>query len=112
MNARCVMRVRWRSFPDRSRKGRGGIKSRTALEGRVVKTVSAGDANRQFSALLREVRRDAEITVSRHGRPIAQISPVKSLRRDGEAARNRVLEPLEQQKVTARRSWSREALYD
>ncbi len=77
-----------------------------------MKTVSASDANRQFSALLREVSRGVEITVTMHGRPVARLSPVKSQRRDREAARKRLLERLEQQEVTARRSWSREALYD
>ena len=77
-----------------------------------MKTVSASDANRQFSALLREVSQGAEITVTSHGKPVARISPVRSLRRDREAARKRLLARLEHQDVTGQRTWSREELYD
>ncbi len=77
-----------------------------------MKTVTASDAERQFSALLREVSRGAEITVTMQGKPVARISPVESRRRDRRAARKRLLERLEQQDLTGQRTWSREKLYD
>ena len=77
-----------------------------------MKTVSASDANGQLSALLREVSQGAWIRVTSHGKPVARISPVRSLRRDREAARKRLLARLEHQDVTGQRTWSREELYD
>jgi prevent-host-death family protein len=40
-----------------------------------VKTVAAADANRNFSSLLREVQEGEVVTITSHGRPIAEISP-------------------------------------
>ena len=42
------------------------------------KTVSAADANRKFSQLLREVRQGSSYVVTSHGRPLAQIVPLHS----------------------------------
>ncbi len=39
-------------------------------------TVSAADANRKFSELLRGVREGRSYTVTSHGRPVAKITPV------------------------------------
>ena len=38
-------------------------------------TISAAEANRQFSSLLRQVSQGETITVLSHGRPVATISP-------------------------------------
>jgi prevent-host-death family protein len=38
--------------------------------------VSAADANRRFSELLRTVKTDRSIVVTRHGKPVAKIVPV------------------------------------
>ena len=77
-----------------------------------MKTVSASDANRQFSALLQEVRDGVEVTVTSHGKPVARITPAKAARPGRETARKRLIERLDRQGVTGRRTWSREELYE
>lgn len=37
--------------------------------------VTAADANRYFSKLLRDVRDGARVTITSHGRPVAEIGP-------------------------------------
>ena len=41
------------------------------------RTVSAADANRYFSKLLREVRDGGRVTITSHGRPVAEMVPVE-----------------------------------
>jgi prevent-host-death family protein len=41
------------------------------------KTISAADANRRFSELLRGVREGQSYVVTSHGKVVARISPVK-----------------------------------
>ena len=40
-----------------------------------MRTVTAADANRQFSSVLREVSQGETFTVVSRGRPVATISP-------------------------------------
>lgn len=77
-----------------------------------MKTISASEANRQFSALLQEVKHGAEVTVTSHGKPVARITPAKAAQRGREAARKRLIERLDRHSATGRRTWSREELYD
>lgn len=77
-----------------------------------MKTVSASDANRQFSALLQEVSHGAEVTVTSHGKPVARITPAKAARQGRESARKRLIERLARQGTTGQRAWSREELYE
>jgi prevent-host-death family protein len=41
------------------------------------KSISAADANRKFSQLLREVREGRSYVVTSHGRQVARIEPVE-----------------------------------
>lgn len=80
-----------------------------------MKTVSAADANRHFSELLREVARGARITVTSRGKPVATISGADSVsakRRD--AAKRDLLARLLATPVAAgrKRGWTRDDLYD
>lgn len=77
-----------------------------------MKTVSASDANRQFSALLQEVSHGGEITITSHGKPVARMSPAKAARHGREVARKRLIERLRRQGGTGVRTWSREDLYE
>lgn len=77
-----------------------------------MKTVSASDANRQFSALLQEVSHGSEITITSHGKPVARMSPAKAVRHGREVARKRLIERLRRQGGTGVRTWSREELYE
>lgn len=77
-----------------------------------MKTVTASDANRQFSRILRDVSRGEVITVTSRGRPVAMITPAPVGGHRHEAARQRLLERLCQQKTTGARNWSRDELYE
>ena len=42
------------------------------------KSISAADANRSFSQVLREVREGRTYIVTSHGKPVARIAPAQS----------------------------------
>ena len=76
------------------------------------KVVSAADANRKFSQLLREVRKGHSYVVTSHGREVARIVPVEQ---DGPAAtpaKAALLKRLRAQKAINIGRWTREELYD
>jgi prevent-host-death family protein len=77
-----------------------------------MKTITAADANRRFSSLLREVRKGKEITILSRGTPVAKIISVHSeaLRRN--ALKNVLLSRLKAQDITGSRNWTRNELYE
>jgi prevent-host-death family protein len=78
-----------------------------------MKSISAADANRHFSAILREVSRGTKVTVTSHGRPVAVIAPANANEvRARAAARRALLSRLRSAPVTGRREWTRDELYD
>ena len=74
--------------------------------------VSAADANRKFSLLLRGVREGHSYVVTSHGKPVARIIP--AARREGvtAGARAALLARLEKQPVVETERWTREELYE
>lgn len=46
-----------------------------------MKSISAAEANRHFSSVLREVSRGAQITVTSRGKPVATISAADQVER-------------------------------
>ncbi len=76
------------------------------------KTISAADANRKFSKLLREVREGRSYVVTSHGRPVARIAPVTEPRNS--TAKAALLAHLESRPVRRRPigRWKRDELYD
>lgn len=74
--------------------------------------VSAADANRKFSLILRSVREGRSYVVTSHGRPVARIIPAD--RDDGVAsgARAALLTRLEAQPVAHAGGWARDELYE
>ena len=75
--------------------------------------ISASDANRSFSALLRRVRQGKSFTVQSHGRPVAIIRPVESEQLGLAVPRRALLNRLLNQPCSgAQRSWRRDELYD
>ena len=76
------------------------------------KSVSAADANRNFSQLLREVRQGRSYVVTSHGKPVAKISPVDEPGRVAIAARNTLLDRLRHQAVMKIGRWNRDELYE
>jgi prevent-host-death family protein len=78
-------------------------------------TISAAEANRQFSSLLRQVSQGETVTVLSHGRPVATISPAadaRELDHDRAKARARLLARLNGEPVMDDRNWTRAELYE
>lgn len=75
-------------------------------------SISAANANREFSALLRKVRRGEEYVVTSHGRPVARIVPVAAGARIAAAARQALLARLRDAPVRSVGRWSRDELYE
>lgn len=77
-----------------------------------MKTISAADANRQFSRVLRDVSQGDAFTVVSRGRPVATIGPATVADVQRRTARNALLERLQTQAITGSRNWTRDELYD
>lgn len=78
-----------------------------------MKSISAAEANRHFSSLLREVSRGSRITVTSRGKPVATISAAdQGESRERVAAKRVLLSRLRATPTTGARSWSRDELYD
>lgn len=75
------------------------------------KAISAADANRKFSQLLREVREGQSFVVTSHGRPVARLAPV-SFTTIRARARAKLLQRLQSQLVKDIGRWTRDELYD
>ncbi len=77
-----------------------------------MRTISAAEANRQFSKLLRDVKEGESVAITSHGQPVAMMAPFAG----GEEAeklnaRSALLRRLERQKPMGI-GWSRDELYD
>ncbi|MDR3056031.1 MAG: type II toxin-antitoxin system prevent-host-death family antitoxin [Zoogloeaceae bacterium] len=77
-----------------------------------MRTISAADANRHFSSLLRDVTGGETVTILSRGKPVAQIRPVGSDEDEREEAKHQLLARLNQQPVSGARDWRREELYE
>jgi prevent-host-death family protein len=75
-------------------------------------TVSAADANRRFSELLRAVRKGKTVVVTSHGKPVARIVPMTEEERSVRGARAALFERLRNQPVVDVGRWSRDDLYE
>jgi prevent-host-death family protein len=76
------------------------------------KAVSAADANRKFSQLLRGVRQGRSYVVTSHGQPIAKISPVDEPGKQAVRARKALLGRLRRQSTVKVGRWTRDVLYE
>lgn len=74
--------------------------------------VSAADANRRFSLILREVREGHSYVVTSHGRPVARIVPANRFDGPASGARAALLSRLASQPVANAKRWTRDELYD
>ena len=77
-----------------------------------MKTVTAADANRQFSSVLRDVSKGEIFTVVSRGKPVATISPAKPADAQRRAAKAALIARLRKQKTCGERNWTRDELYD
>lgn len=76
------------------------------------KSVSAADANRRFSELLRTVKKGRSVVVTSHGKPVAKISPVVEDNRTAEGARSALFARLRRERAVNSGRWTRDELYD
>jgi prevent-host-death family protein len=79
-----------------------------------VKTVSAAEANRNFSKLLSEARAGERIAITSRGKRVAALVPISDV--DDEARRERAIEALTthwaNRPAFPAVKWTREELYD
>ena len=83
----------------------------------INKPVSAADANRRFSELLRTVKKGQSVVVTSHGKPVAKISPVADDNkaednRAAEGARSALFTRLRRERAVNAGRWTRDELYD
>jgi len=74
--------------------------------------VSAADANRKFSLILRGVREGHSYVVTSHGRPVARIVPAANRDKAVSGARAALLSRLERRPVVTTGRWTRDELYE
>jgi len=78
------------------------------------KAISAADANRNFSRLLRDVTEGQTYLVTNHGRPVARIAPVE--RKQGKVgdspAWQALMRRVKKQPAIDIGPWTRDELYD
>jgi len=75
-----------------------------------MRTVTATDANRNFSGLLRDVASGESILIVSRGTPVATMIPVDA-KHAVTAAKETLLSRLAGQKATGERDWTRNELY-
>jgi prevent-host-death family protein len=75
--------------------------------------ISAADANRGFSRLLREVGNGHSYVVTSHGRPVARITPVAddATARARTAAKRALIDQLRSRPAQGLEKWYRDDLY-
>ena len=76
------------------------------------KPVSAADANRKFSKLLRAVREGQSYVVTSHGRAVARIVPAEKNSGVTRVARAALLKRLQSEPVVMVGRWRRDELYE
>ena len=74
--------------------------------------ISAADADRKFSSLLRGVRDGRSFVVTSHGKPVARLVPAGERDDVAKGARAALLSRLETQPVINAGRWSRDELYE
>ncbi|HEU0018204.1 MAG TPA: type II toxin-antitoxin system prevent-host-death family antitoxin [Methyloceanibacter sp.] len=74
--------------------------------------ISAADANRKFSRLLRGVREGRSYVVTSHGKPVARVIPAGKLESAAVGAREVLLARLEKQPAIRAAHWTRDELYE
>jgi prevent-host-death family protein len=75
-------------------------------------TISAADANRRFSLLLRKIREGRSYVVTSHGKPVARLIPVGKHEDVATGARAALVSRLEKQPIVQAARWRRDELYE
>lgn len=74
--------------------------------------ISAADANRRFSLLLRGVREGHTYVVTSHGKPVARLIPAGKHDDVAVSAHSALLARLEKQPAVDAGRWTRDELYE
>lgn len=74
--------------------------------------VTATEANQRFSELLREVSAGERITITSHGKPVAEITPPKPDKRPTKQELRALLARMRQLPGVVTGPWTRDDLYD
>ena len=77
-----------------------------------MKTISAAEANRYFSSLLKEVSRGEEVLVVARGKPVARVLPYQTLSPGRVTARASLMKRLRGNRPSGKRNWKRPELYE
>jgi prevent-host-death family protein len=77
-----------------------------------MKAISAADANRQFSQVLKRATRGETIVITARGKAVATLSPFSRPSATQGAAKAALLARLKKQKVLGKRTWVRNKLYE
>lgn len=77
-----------------------------------MKIISAANANRQFSKILKEVAQGESYTVTSRGKAVASIQSAEKNERIKKATRDLLLKRLSRVKVLGIYKWKREELYE
>ena len=75
-----------------------------------MKTVTAAEANRKFSQLLRAVSQGEDVRIVSRGRSVARVAAVSQCGRG--KARQELLRRLQSKVPTGSRNWRRDQLHD
>ena len=77
-----------------------------------MKTVTAANANRHFSRIIREVAQGEAFVITSRGQPVATIGPVLKNSAERQRSKTALLARLRKQNVTGIRPWTRDELYE
>ncbi|HSG00365.1 MAG TPA: type II toxin-antitoxin system prevent-host-death family antitoxin [Vicinamibacterales bacterium] len=78
----------------------------------MAQTLSAAEANRTFSSVLRRVREGQSFIVTSHGRPVAKIEPVGAGDKIAGRAREALLRRLRAAPLRKADRWTRDELHE
>lgn len=76
-----------------------------------MKTISAGEANRHFSRLLRTTAEGDDVLILSRGRAVARLVPATGSPERQRRAEVALMHRLVNQPATGTRGWSRDELY-
>ena len=76
------------------------------------KAISAAEANRRFSELLRTVKMGRSVVVTSHGTPVAKMVPVEHDELSLGKARSALFARLRKERAVNAGRWTRDELYD
>lgn len=77
-----------------------------------MKAISAADANRQFSQVLKRATRGETVVITARGKAVATLGPCTLRTQAQAAAKATLLARLKKQKAVGKRTWVRNELYE